>query len=280
MINPVQIAAWLEEDLGDGDITTEALIPPGARARMTVTAKASGVICGATSLGEFLCRLGEPAAELRAVADGTAVGKGTIVAQASADHARLLIAERSYLNLVQRLSGVASATRRLVDAVAHTQARILDTRKTTPGLRTLEKAAVVAGGGKNHRMGLYDEFLIKENHLEFFRACPNPFAAAILKARQAHPERRLIIEVRDLEEFRMALGAGPEVILLDNMSCDEMRRAVGEAEGSGVELEASGGISLETVREIAETGVQRISVGGITHSAPALDLSATISVLG
>ena len=190
----------------------------------------------------------------------------------------LLAAERTALNFLGHLSGIATLTARYVDAVAGSGARILDTRKTTPGLRALEKAAVAAGGGQNHRMGLYDAILIKENHI----ALAGSVAKAIHAARVAQPEMPVEIECRDVEEVAYALGAGAERLLLDNMEPDELREAVGvrdaERGSGGPALEASGGVKLENVAEIAATGVEFISVGALTHSAPALDFSLLIDL--
>jgi nicotinate-nucleotide pyrophosphorylase (carboxylating) len=195
---------------------------------------------------------------------------------ASGSAAALLAAERTALNFLGHLSGVATLTARFVDVVAGTGTRILDTRKTTPGLRALEKAAVAAGGGQNHRMGLYDAVLIKENHI----ALAGGVAKAMYAARKAQPGLAIEIECRDVEEVAYALGAGADRLLLDNMNPDELREAVGlrdaEAGAAGPALEASGGISLETVRAIAETGVDFVSVGALTHSAPTLDFSMLI----
>jgi nicotinate-nucleotide pyrophosphorylase (carboxylating) len=195
------------------------------------------------------------------------------VAVAAGPAAGLLAAERAALNFLGHLSGIATLTARYVEAVAGTGARILDTRKTTPGLRVLEKAAVVAGGGVNHRIGLYDAILIKENHI----ALAGGVAKAIHAARTAQPEMSLEIECRDVEEAAYALGAGADRLLLDNMEPEELRQAVAlrdsERGAAGPPLEASGGVTLEAVRSIAETGVDFISVGALTHSAPTLDFS-------
>ncbi len=196
------------------------------------------------------------------------------VALATGPARALLAAERTALNFLGHLSGVATLTARFVEAVAGTGVRILDTRKTTPGLRELEKAAVTAGGGRNHRMGLYDAILIKENHI----AVAGGLAKAVHAARGAHPDLAVEVECRNLDEVAYALGTGADLLLLDNMDPDTLRKAVAlratsMGEGKGPSLEASGGVNLETVRSIAETGIDFISVGALTHSAPTLDFS-------
>ena len=198
----------------------------------------------------------------------------TVCIRATGSARALLAAERTALNFLGHLSGIATLTARFVEAVAGTGARILDTRKTTPGLRGLEKCAVAAGGGRNHRLGLYDAILIKENHI----ALAGSLAKAVHAARTSHPDLAVEVEVRDLDETAYALGTGADMLLLDNMDTDTLRAAVrlrdeNSGAGKGPSLEASGGVDLETVREIAETGVDCISVGALTHSAPTLDFS-------
>ncbi len=269
---------FLAEDLGSGDITSAALIPPEARGRARVIAKQPGVICGAGLLVPLLEILGDVAPQVEAAADGQPVAVGTEVARARGGYRQLLAAERTYLNLAQRLSGIATLTRRFADALAGTKARVLDTRKTNPGLRALDRAAVRAGGGFNHRFGLYDEFLIKENHLAPLRHLPDAVGEAVARARRHQPGKRLTIEVRDLEECARALAASPDCILLDNMGLEDLRRCVAlrNRRASPCELEASGGITLANAAAVAATGVERLSVGALTHSAPALDLSMLI----
>lgn len=275
MIDVELLRLWLAEDIGEMDITTEALIGADQKIIAEVRAKQPGVSCGFELMGEIAAALGFRLEEQSFEADGRSLVKGQVVARFSGSYAGLLKAERTYLNLVQHLCGVASITARYAKAVAHTRAKILDTRKTIPGLRVLDKRAVLAGGGMNHRMGLYDAFLIKENHIETFRRLPNPFLTAIETARRFISNRPVIIEVQNFNECEQALDGLPEVILLDNMSCAEMNKAVKlvEKQGLTVQLEASGGITLDTVAEVAETGVHRISIGAITHSAMPLDLS-------
>jgi nicotinate-nucleotide pyrophosphorylase (carboxylating) len=261
------VARALAEDLGGGDVTAQATVPAEARARAIITQKAPGVIFGldpaarvflATDSGAVITSIA-PEGEWRdggevLVVEGTARG--------------ILAAERTALNLLGRLSGVATLTARHVRAVAGTRARILDTRKTTPGLRTLEKAAVVAGGGVNHRRGLYDAVLIKENHA----AMAGGVGEAVRRARAAFPDLPLEAECRTPEEVDEAVAAGAPRILLDNMGPAELTAAV-ERIGGRAETEASGGIDLGTIGTVAASGVDFISVGALTHSAPALDLS-------
>ena len=270
----------LAEDLGGGDVTSLATIPAGAHARGTIVAKAEGVVSGLDVAGAVFRRV-NPAVEFAPrVVDGQRVRPGEAVAEVSGLARSVLAGERVALNLLQRLSGVATLTAAYVAAVAGTTARIVDTRKTTPGLRALEKAAVRHGGGRNHRFGLADGVLIKDNHLAAVGGAGVENAAervtravALARERAPHP-LRIEVEVTTLEEAAAAVAAGAEVILLDNMTHDlaTMRRAV-EAIGGRALVEASGGITLETVRAVANTGVDLISVGALTHSAPALDLS-------
>jgi nicotinate-nucleotide pyrophosphorylase (carboxylating) len=257
----------LAEDLGSGDVTTQATVPAGTRARAQITQKAPGVVFGLDAAEHCFAAL-DPAVELRReTAEGTWRDAGPVLAL-EGDAAALLSAERTALNLLAHLSGIATLTARYVRAVAGTRVRILDTRKTTPGLRALEKAAVVAGGGVNHRIGLFDAILIKENHA----AMAGGVGAAVRAARAAAPDLPLEVECRDDAEVDEALQAGAARLLLDNLDAPRLR-AIVERVGDRAELEASGGVTLETVREIAETGVHFISVGALTHSAPALDLS-------
>jgi nicotinate-nucleotide pyrophosphorylase (carboxylating) len=266
------VARALAEDLGAGDVTSEATVPEGARGRARIVQKQPGVVFGLAAVAETMRQCGVEGVDSLVVEGQWREDVPAEVVLASGPAAGLLAAERTALNFLGHLSGIATLTARYCEAVAGTGARILDTRKTTPGLRALEKAAVAAGGGQNHRMGLYDAILIKENHVAF----AGGVAKAIHAARSAQPEMPLEIECRDTEEVAYALGAGADRLLLDNMTPEELRQAVSlrDAErGSGVQLEASGGISLETVRTIAETGVDFISVGALTHSAPVLDFS-------
>jgi nicotinate-nucleotide pyrophosphorylase (carboxylating) len=267
------VARALAEDLGDGDVTGEATVPAEATATARIVQKAPGVVFGLDLVVETMAQTG--VAEVDTLtAEGEwrqDVPAEVLVARGNAR--ALLAAERTALNFLGHLSGVATLAARYVEAVAGTNARILDTRKTTPGLRKLEKAAVAAGGGTNHRMGLFDAFLIKENHI----AAAGNIAKAVYAARKAHPELPIELEVDNLDDTAYALGTGADQLLLDNMDPPTMRAAVElrDAHGNGGKptLEASGNVNLQTVREVAETGVDFISVGALTHSAPVLDFS-------
>lgn len=267
------VARALAEDVGAGDLTTAATAPAGARARATITQKAPGVVFGIEAARAAFAALDARAVITRLGPEGVWREGGPVLA-AEGDAAALLAAERTALNLLQRLSGVATLTARYVAAVEGTGAAILDTRKTTPGLRLLEKAAVAAGGGRNHRIGLWDQMLVKENHA----ALAGGVGEAVRRCLAAHPGVPLEAECRDLAEVDEALGAGATRLLLDNMTAPELRTAVAHVGGRAV-LEASGNVSLETVGEIARTGVDCISVGALTHSAPALDLSLILERL-
>jgi nicotinate-nucleotide pyrophosphorylase (carboxylating) len=270
------VARALLEDLGSGDVTAEAVVVEDVSGRATVIQKELGVLFGLDVAAEVFRQAGAGELEGRAREGEWRDDVPATVATAAGPARALLAAERTALNLLCHLSGVATLTARFVKEVEGSGARILDTRKTTPGLRALEKAAVAAGGGTNHRMGLYDAILIKENHATL----SGGVGEAVRKAREAKPDLPVEVECRDLEEVREGAEAGADRLLLDNMTPVELREAVAVARGSGdsPELEASGGVSLETVAEIAATGVDYISVGALTHSAPALDLSMTIDV--
>jgi nicotinate-nucleotide pyrophosphorylase (carboxylating) len=271
------VARALAEDVGSGDVTSAATVPEGARGRARIVQKQPGVVFGLAAVGEAMRQCGVEDVDNLVVEGQWRQEVPAEVALASGPAAALLAAERTALNLLGHLSGVATLTARFVEAVAGTGAAILDTRKTTPGLRELEKAAVVAGGGRNHRMGLFDAILIKENHI----ALAGSLAKAVHGARTAYPDLAVEVECRNLDEVAYALGTGADVLLLDNMDPQTLRGAVklrdeNAGTGSGPSLEASGGVSLETVRGIAETGVDFISVGALTHSAPTLDFSLLI----
>jgi nicotinate-nucleotide pyrophosphorylase (carboxylating) len=264
------VARALAEDLGSGDLTSLATVPADVLAVARIVQKQPGVLFGLDLAAEAFAQAGadgvetlEPEAEWRdSVPIDVALARGPARA--------LLGAERTALNLLCHLSGVATLTARFVRAVRGTDAAILDTRKTTPGLRKLEKAAVAAGGGRNHRMGLHDALLIKENHI----ALAGGLAEAVRRARQAEPGREVEVECRSPEDVERAVEAGADRVLLDNMDPAELRAAVNAGGLDGrVALEASGGITLDNVAEVAATGVNLISVGALTHSAPALDLS-------
>jgi nicotinate-nucleotide pyrophosphorylase (carboxylating) len=261
------VARALAEDVGDGDVTTAATVPEGARARALITQKAPGVVFG-IEVAEAAFRALDAEAAVERLAREGEWREGGPVMQVEGRARAILTAERTALNFLQRLSGVATLTARCVRAVDGTGARILDTRKTTPGLRALEKAAVVAGGGTNHRVGLYDAILIKENHATL----AGGVGEAVRRARAAAPDLPLEVECRTLDEVEEALAAGAPRLLLDNMDPAGLRAAVQRVAGRA-ELEASGGVTLETLRDAAASGVQFVSVGALTHSAPALDLS-------
>ena len=264
----------LAEDVGAGDITTEALVPEGALARARIQQKAPGVIAGLHA-AESVFRRVDPELRWHGHAPEGEWREGGLVAEVAGSTASILRGERVALNFLGRLSGVATLTARYVSAVEGTGARILDTRKSTPGLRALEKQAVAAGGGVNHRFGLFDAILAKENHI----AAAGGVGEAVRQALAAAGEGVMVeIECQTLDELREAIEAGAPRVMLDNMSLDEMREAVAIAAGRS-ELEASGNVSLETVRSIAETGVDFISVGALTHSAPVLDLSLLVEPL-
>ncbi|MEO8092754.1 MAG: carboxylating nicotinate-nucleotide diphosphorylase [bacterium] len=263
----------LAEDLGGGDVTANAVVSDDAEARARIVQKQPGVLFGLEVAGEAFAQAGARAFDALALEGEWRDEVPAEVALASGRAHALLAAERTALNLLGHLSGVATLTHRFVEAVRDSGARILDTRKTTPGLRALEKAAVAAGGAQNHRMGLYDAILIKENHA----VLAGGVAEAVRRAR-AHSELPIAVECRDIDEVRAGLEAGADRLLLDNMGPDGLRAAVEirDDSGDGAELEASGGITLANAAEIAATGVDYLSVGALTHSAPALDLSMLV----
>jgi nicotinate-nucleotide pyrophosphorylase (carboxylating) len=273
------VAAALAEDLGAGDVTSEATVPAEARGRARIVQKEPGVVYGLGVVAEVMRQCGIEDVDNLVVEGQWRDSVPAEVLFASGSAAALLAAERTALNFLGHLSGVATLTARFVEAIAGTGAAILDTRKTTPGLRELEKGAVLAGGGRNHRMGLYDAILIKENHI----ALAGSLAKAVHAARTQHPELAVEVETRNLDEVAYALGTGADILLLDNMDTDTLRGAVrlreeNSGSGKGPSLEASGGVDLETVRGIAETGVDFISVGALTHSAQTLDFSMLIEL--
>lgn len=273
------VAAALAEDVGSGDVTSEATVPAEARGRARIVQKQAGMVFGLEVVAEVMRQCGVEDVDNLVVEGHWREEVPAEVLFASGPAAALLAAERTALNFLGHLSGVATLTASYVEAVAGTGAAILDTRKTTPGLRELEKAAVVAGGGRHHRMGLYDAILIKENHI----ALAGSLAKAVHAARSKHPDLAVEVETRNLDEVAYALGTGADILLLDNMNLEKLRCAVklrdeNASTGKGPSLEASGGVSLETVRGIAETGVDLISVGALTHSAPTLDFSLLIDL--
>jgi nicotinate-nucleotide pyrophosphorylase (carboxylating) len=264
------VRAALQEDVGAGDVTTTATVDARTPARALITQKAPGTIYGLDVAEAVFAQLDADVCCERLVAEGVWRDEGGPVLSISGRARALLTGERTALNFLARLSGVATMSARAAAAVQGTGARVLDTRKTTPGLRALEKAAVAAGGATNHRAGLYDAILIKENHI----AAAGGIAQAVERARAAAPELAgtLEVEVRDPGEIEEALAVAAPRLLLDNMDMSQLRAAVAQVDGRA-ELEASGGVTLESLRELADTGIQWVSMGALTHSAPALDLS-------
>lgn len=263
----------LAEDLGrQGDVTTQATVPATARARAVLRARETLVVCG-TEFAAAAFRQLAPRIKIKIlVGDGQPVKAGTDLMEVSGPARAILSAERVALNFIQRLSGVATLTAAFVAAAGQTGAEIIDTRKTTPGWRNFEKYAVACGGGRNHRIGLFDMVLIKDNHLAALRtAKPNAVAAAVQRARQQYPKLRVEVEADTLAQVAQAVAAGADVILLDNMKPAQLRAAVKLVAGRA-QTEASGGVNLKTIRGIARTGVNFISVGALTHSAPAVDI--------
>lgn len=274
------ITAALLEDLGDrGDVTTRHFVPPDALGRARLFAKQPETVLSGLEIARRVFERVDPSLRVHlSAADGDSPSPGATVLEVGGRLASILTAERTALNFVQHLSGVATLTRRFVHAVQGTSCRILDTRKTTPGWRLLEKAAVAHGGGTNHRHGLYDGVMVKDNHLVAEHRLP-ALRAGIDRVRSAHPGMKIELEVDTLEQLDAFLTLdGVDVILLDNMSLEQLREAVRRRNATkpSVQLEASGGVRLDTVRGIAETGVDFVSVGALTHSAPAVDVSLEI----
>lgn len=267
---PHTIAIALQEDLGAGDWTTESLIPPEHTTHCAIIAQAEGVLCGVEVAQQVFGHLDPEIRFSDCLSDGAPLVSGTVVMRLEGNTRAILKGERTALNFLQHLSGIATLTKQFVDAVAGTGAQIVDTRKTTPGLRLLEKYAVRVGGGRNHRIGLYDGILIKDNHLI---ALDGDIREAVRRARQnAHHLLAIEVECTTLAQVEQAIEAGADGILLDNMPLEMLRDAVNRAKGRVRFIEASGGVNLQTVRAIAETGVDYISVGAITHSAPILPM--------
>ncbi len=261
----------LDEDLPD--ITAEAIFAPADRGRSVFVIKAPGILAGLPFAAETFAELDEEAVFFPLRKDGDLVESGDVVAEVTSSVIALLSGERTALNFMQRASGIAATTKRYVDAIAGTKARIYDTRKTVPGLRLLDKYAVKCGGGENHRLGLHDMFLVKNNHID--RA--GSIRAAVDRIRSRKVIAKIMVEVRNMAELEQALEQEPDFILLDNMTPDETREAVQRTAGRVV-LESSGGITLENVREYAEAGVDRISIGALTHSVQALDISMRVTM--
>jgi nicotinate-nucleotide pyrophosphorylase (carboxylating) len=272
LIEPV-VRMALAEDLGRaGDVTAQACIPEGARMRAVFAARKAGVLAGIDCVPLAVLAMDPKASIALKLCDGDAFQAGAVLAEVEADARAFLAAERTALNLLGRLCGIATLTRAYVEAVAGTKARIADTRKTTPGLRALEKHAVLCGGGVNHRFGLDDAILIKDNHV----AVCGGVGEAVRRARAVVGHlMKVEVEVDGLDQLDEALATGPDVIMLDNFTLPMLREAVARSAGR-ITLEASGGVNLETVRGIAETGVDVISVGALTHSAPALDVGLDV----
>jgi nicotinate-nucleotide pyrophosphorylase (carboxylating) len=267
----------IAEDLGQGDVTTEALIPETSQSKALVTAKARGIIAGTEVSKQVFLKV-DPKLEVDIlIKDGAEVKLGDVIARIEGRTASILKAERVALNFLQRLSGIASETARYVQAVKGLPVLITDTRKTSPGLRTLEKYAVRVGGGKNHRMHLADGILIKDNHIAVLRRRGLSIKEIVAKARhKASPELKIEVEVKTPEEAIQAAEAGADIVMLDNMNLKDMRQAVRLIKGRAL-IEASGGITLESVRDVAETGVDLISIGALTHSPKALDISLELN---
>ena len=266
------VMAALAEDIGSGDATTLALVPEDSIATAVMTAREPLVMAGVDlALAAFEQVDGRVEFDIE-VLDGQQGVLGQALLRVQGPTRALLTAERTALNFVQRLAGVATLTAQFVEKIVGTQAQILDTRKTTPGWRVLEKYAVACGGGTNHRVGLYDQLMIKDNHLA---VVGGDVAEAMRLAREASPELKIEVEADTVDQAQTAAVAGADIILLDNMNCDELREAIRRIDGRA-RIEASGGVTLETVREIAETGVDFISVGALTHSASSVDIALDI----
>jgi nicotinate-nucleotide pyrophosphorylase (carboxylating) len=269
----VQVARALAEDVGTGDVTA-ALVPASQQVRARVLAREAAIVCGQPWFDEVFRQLDPAVAVEWLAADGERVAADTVLCRVAGPARAVLTGERTALNFLQTLSATATATRRYVDTVAGTRCRILDTRKTLPGLREAQKYAVRCGGGRNHRMGLYDMVLVKENHI----LAAGSIAAAVAAARRLSPGVSVEVEVESLEELEQAFAADADLVMLDELVDADLREAVRRRDAGGrrAQLEASGGVSLETVRRIAETGVDYISVGGLTKHVAAVDLSMRI----
>src|SRR5213595_1949956 len=265
------IAAALKEDIGDGDVTTDFFVPEALHATGRIIVREKTVVAGTGAAAEVFRQV-DPSTDIQTnCRDGDDVAAGDLIIEVRGLARSILKAERVALNFLQRLCGIATLTRQFVDAIGNHPAKILDTRKTTPGLRALEKAAVVAGGGENHRFGLYDMVLVKDNHLTTFEGLSS-FAERIRQLRRERPNTRIEVEADDLEQVRAFVEVeGVDVILLDIMAPAQMREAVALRKGN-IEFEASGGITLKNVNRIAATGVDYISVGSLTHGARAIDI--------
>jgi nicotinate-nucleotide pyrophosphorylase (carboxylating) len=262
------IKSALEEDIGTGDVTTDSIVPPEAALRGRIVAKQDGVVAGLAVAREVMMALNDNIAFVAHVEEGARLTRGTVLADVEGSARALLTGERTALNFLGRMSGIATLTRKFVDAVAGTKTVILDTRKTAPGLRATDKLAVRLGGGQNHRTGLFDMVLIKDNHIDF----AGSITAAVELVRASQTKLEIEVETRSLDNVREALALGVERILLDNMSIEMMREAVAICAGTA-KLEASGNVTLANVLEVARTGVDYISVGALTHSPRVFDVS-------
>jgi nicotinate-nucleotide pyrophosphorylase (carboxylating) len=270
LIDPIAVA--IEEDIGKGDITTEFFVPADLRASGQIVAREKAIVAGTETAAEVFRRVDSAIGPRVIRLDGSEVEAGDVIIEIDGLARSILKAERVALNFLQRLSGIATLTREFVNAAADPRIQILDTRKTTPGLRALEKAAVVAGGGANHRFGLYDMVLVKDNHL-IADTQLSAFAETVRRVRRERPDVRIEVEAENLEQVRTFVQTEDvDVILLDNMKRTEIREAVALGKNK-VKFEASGGITLKNVRQIAATGVDYISIGALTHSAPAINFS-------
>jgi nicotinate-nucleotide pyrophosphorylase (carboxylating) len=272
------IAAALAEDIGHGDLTSAYFVAPTLQAFARIVARERAVVAGAETAAEVFRRVDDTLQVTVVQPDGSSLMGGESILEVRGAARSILTGERVALNFLQRLSGIATLTRHFVEGAGKTsKAKILDTRKTTPGLRALEKAAVKAGGGENHRFGLFDMVLVKDNHL-LANTGHNGLAAAIQRVRQEQPGVRIEIEADRLEQVRSFLELdGVDVILLDNMPPAEMREAVALGKKKGIKFEASGGVTLKNIRQVASTGVDYVSVGALTHSAPAVDFSLELT---
>lgn len=263
-----------KEDIGSGDVTTDAIIDEHAQAEATWTAKDKGVIAGINVAGQVFERLDPDLQWMPEAEDGEYIATGTEIVAMRGRGRAILTAERIALNITQRMSGIASKTRQFVEAIKGLDTQILDTRKTVPGLRLLDKYAVKAGGGQNHRIGLYDLAMIKDNHI----TAAGNISQAVRKVRSRHPDMKIEVETTTLRQVKEALSVHADIIMLDNMSPGLMRKAV-EMIGDQAKTEASGNITLQSVRKVAETGVDYISVGALTHSVEAFDISQNLQQL-
>jgi len=267
----------IEEDVGAGDVTTESTVPAGHVSRGTITAKADGVVAGLAVAAAVFAECGPGLSFTSRVEDGDRVRAGTVLAVVEGETRGILTGERVALNFLQRMSGIATATAGCVAALEGSRTRVLDTRKTTPGLRSLEKYAVTAGGGENHRMGLWDMVLIKDNHIEAAGSIANAVAAA----RAGRPELAVEVEARSIAEVASAMSAGADRIMLDNMTAEQMKDAIALARSVDAppEIEVSGGVTGDRLRAIAELEPDFVSVGALTHSVAALDISLDIEAV-